>query len=144
MKRAPKIYGFTLIELLVVITIILIIAGLLGPAVQRGRQKARETQCINNVRQIGLACQLYAADNNGLYPTGTPAQLQTALANYIDDNAVFDCPLTTAAVPNYSVKASKIDSDASTDALIGDTAAHSDGNYAVYYIGGLAKIATTY
>ena len=145
MKRAPKIYGFTLIELLVVITIILIIAGLLGPAVQRGRRKARETQCLNNVRQIGLACQLYAADNNGAYPSNLAGSaLSAALTDYIDDTSVFDCPLV-AGTSNYTSKTSKTDADSSSDSLIGDTTAHSNPtNGSVYYIGGHAKIVNSY
>jgi len=60
--------GFTLIELLVVIAIIAILAAILFPVFGKAREKARQTQCLSNLRQIGLATTIWSQDNNEKYP----------------------------------------------------------------------------
>lgn len=64
--------GFTLIELLVVIAIIGILAGLLLPSLGRSMRQAKRVQCVNNLRQVGIAFQQFADLNQNRYPMRSP------------------------------------------------------------------------
>lgn len=85
-RREGKI--FTLIELLVVISIIVILAALLLPALNQSREKAREINCVSNQKQMGSAMLMYTDDNGGVLPmyvTTTPPdwKWQTLLLPYL-------------------------------------------------------------
>lgn len=65
MKRSR---GFTLIELLVVIAIIAILAAILFPVFSRAREKAKQASCVSNMKQLGLAIQMYVQDYDEMFP----------------------------------------------------------------------------
>jgi prepilin-type N-terminal cleavage/methylation domain-containing protein len=93
MKRTIK--GFTLIELLVVIAIIAILAAILFPVFAQAREKARQTKCASNLKQVGMAFSMYAQDYDGMLMTVRNGQPWGAIlfnSKYLSSNQVCFCP----------------------------------------------------
>jgi len=94
-----KRHGFTLIELLVVIAIIAILAAILFPVFAKAREKARQSSCSSNLKQIALGVIQYSQDYDEKFPpalTGTPPaafyMLNEVLAPYIKNDQIWQCP----------------------------------------------------
>jgi prepilin-type N-terminal cleavage/methylation domain-containing protein/prepilin-type processing-associated H-X9-DG protein len=90
-----KSTGFTLIELLVVIAIIAILAAILFPVFAKAREKARQTACLNNQKQIATATLMYAQDHDEMLPTSENFWGSLGL-----DKGVLVCPTKGTKTPN--------------------------------------------
>jgi prepilin-type N-terminal cleavage/methylation domain-containing protein/prepilin-type processing-associated H-X9-DG protein len=85
--------GFTLIELLVVIAIIAILASILFPVFAKAREKARQTQCTSNIKQLALGIQMYSQDNGSQYPGIDGSGWVSKVAPYLGNSTeMFQCP----------------------------------------------------
>jgi len=105
--------GFTLIELLVVIAIIAILAAILLPALRQAKEKAKQSACANNLRQLGLALNMYAQDHDGDLPkpidtaSGSASwywALKIYRTGYVKATDAFCCP----SWPPYQLKANQL------------------------------------
>lgn len=99
-----KIVGFTLIELLVVIAIIAILAAMLLPALAKAKQKAVATQCLSNVKQIGVAVVMYANENDDALPRSSHegASWVATLQPFVGGTNLWRCPADPSKVRTYS------------------------------------------
>jgi prepilin-type N-terminal cleavage/methylation domain-containing protein len=100
--------GFTLIELLVVIAIIAILAAILFPVFAKAREKARQSSCLSNVKQLMLGVMQYAQDYDEVLPAsyypGNPAASDTwyeKLEPYLKSTQILVCPSEKTRYPGY-------------------------------------------
>lgn len=98
-------HGFTLVEILVVLGVLMLLAGLLFPALSRAREGGRRTACLSNLSQVARGLQMYVQDNNRRFPPVPPPDPANpslgpdgskgwalAVADNLKNDAIFQCP----------------------------------------------------
>ncbi len=125
--------GFTLVELLIVVIILAVISGIAVPSYLALRNRARESATENEMRNIATAVEMYAADNNGSYPTSADATaLASDISAYMDNMPTADAWGTTyqytsadADGSSYTLESYGVDKDIDG----GDNIVLTDGSF---------------
>ena len=109
--------AFTLIELLVVIAIIAILAAMLLPALAAAKRKAQKINCVNNLKEVGIAFRIWEGDNGDKYPMAL-ASLQGGAQEYVGSAANSGTPNDTAKLVNVPYLFSVMSNELSTPKVL--------------------------
>ena len=136
--RCRSAKGFTLIELLVVIAIIALLAAILFPVFAKAREKARQTACLSNEKQMGVALMQYMQDYDEIVPQGSYGgnncnvpKWMDVLYTYVKNTAVFDCPDDINASVEYLPCGDTDAAGLCTNGRRTSTSYHGFGTYAI-------------
>lgn len=135
-SRPSNRRGFTLIELLVVISIIATLIALLTPAIQSAREAARRTQCLNNLKNLGIAIQNHCTGKNDqyprlvdVYPSGAVYGWPVSLFDYLDRSDIARSIRDGNAAPNIWVPVFTCPSDQNNDRIQGGLSYAANAGY---------------
>ena len=99
MDTRHGMHGFTTTELVLVLLILFILLGIFWPIGVRFRERLPQTACLNQLRQLAIAVQMYEQDNNGSFPD---LHWASEITGFLDNNKLFHCPSDTSSEPMIS------------------------------------------
>ncbi|MHB8994035.1 MAG: DUF1559 family PulG-like putative transporter [Armatimonadota bacterium] len=136
LSRTRRSAGFTLIELLVVIAIIAILAAILFPVFAKAREKARQTSCLSNLKQLGTATMMYAQDYDETYPISYYYDASFTKEYGWDFCTDYNTGVQTLGLLGAYTKNSQIAACPSAKSLITNGRSYTGYAYNASYIGG--------
>jgi prepilin-type processing-associated H-X9-DG protein len=120
-RSSRRNHALTLVEVLVVIFVVVLLAAVLLPALAAAKKKSSKINCVNNLKQIGLSCRIWAGDNNDHYPAEVSVSFGGAMELALNGNAVaiFQVMSNELSTPKVLVCPCDTNSPYATDFSVG-------------------------